>query len=139
MIGEQRISAVQVKAQVSLDELLKGVEQLNLFELEHFVLRVIALQAQRKSPSLPKIEAELLLKINRGLPFDTQKRYDELVAKRKAGMLTADEHEELLRLIAQVENSDAERVKYMVDLACLRGTCLTVLMKDLGIRPPAYA
>jgi len=133
------MSTVQIESQVSLDELLNGVAQLSLPELEHFVLRVIALQAQRKSPSLPRNETELLLKINQGLPLDTQKRYDELVAKRKAETLTPDEHQELLRLIDQIEKSDAERVKYMVDLAHLRGTSLTALMEDLGIRPPAYA
>jgi len=139
MVKEQRMSTVQIESQVSLDELLNGVAQLSLPELEHFVLRVIALQAQRKSPSLPRNETELLLKINQGLPLDTQKRYDELVAKRKAETLTPDEHQELLRLIDQIEKSDAERVKYMVDLAHLRGTSLTALMEDLGIRPPAYA
>jgi hypothetical protein len=126
--------AVQIKAQVSLDELLKGVEQLSLSELEHFVSRVIALQAQRKSPSLPKDEAELLLKINQGLPLETQRRYDELVARRKAETLTPDEHQELLDLIDQIEKSDAERIKYLADLARLRGTSLTALMQDRGIR-----
>jgi len=130
---------VQVKSQVSLDELLNGVAQLSLPELERFVSRVVALQAQRKSPSLPKDESELLLKINQGLPLDVQKRYDELVAKRKAEALTPDEHRELLRLIDQIEKADAERMKYMADLAHLRGTSLAALMKDLGIRSPAYA
>ncbi len=83
-------------------------------------------------------ETELLLKINQGLPFDTQKRYDGLVAKRKAETLTLDEHQELLGLIEQIEKSDAERVKHLADLARLRGTTLTALMKDLGIRLPAY-
>jgi hypothetical protein len=139
MIEEQRMVTIQIKSQVSLDELLNGVAQLSLPELERFVLQVIALQAQRKSPNLRKDEAELLLKINQGLPFDTQKRYDELVAKRKAETMTPDEHQELLRLIEQIEKSDAERVKNLVDLAHLRGTSLTALMEDLGIHPPAYA
>ncbi len=131
--------AVQINAQVSPEDLFKGVEQLSLPELEHFVSRIIALQAQRKSPSLPHDEAKLLLKINQGLPFDTQKRYDELVAKRKAETLTPEEHQELLGLIDRIEKSDAERIKHLVDLARLRGTSLTVLMQDLGIRTPAYA
>ncbi len=102
-------------------------------------MQVITLRVQRKSPSLPKDEAELLLKISQRLPPNTQKRYDELVAKRKAETLASDEHRELVRLIDQIEKSDAERIKYMVDLACLRGTSLVTLMKDLGIRFPASA
>ena len=84
-------------------------------------------------------ETKLLLKINQGLPFDTQKRYDGLVAKRKAETLAPDEHQELLGLIEQIEKSDAERIKHLADLARLRGTTLTALMKDLGIRSPVYA
>ncbi len=83
-------------------------------------------------------ETELLLKINQGLPFDTQKRYDELVAKRRAETLAPDECQELLGLIEQIEKSDAERIKHLTDLARLRGTTLTALMKDLGLHPPAY-
>ena len=133
------MATVQIKSQVSLDELLNGVAQLSLPELEDFVLQVIALQAQRKSSSLPKDEAELLLKINQGLSIDTQRRYDDLVAKRKAETLTTDEHQELLGLIDQIEKSDAERAKHLVDLAHLRGTSLTALMEELGIRPLTYA
>jgi hypothetical protein len=138
MIEEREMSAIQIKAQVSPDELLKGVEQLSLPELEHFVSQVIALQARRRSPNLPKNEADLLLKINQGLPSDTKKRYDELVTKRKAETLTADEHQELLRLIDQIEKSNAKRAECLVDLARLRDTSLTTLMKNLGIRPPEY-
>lgn len=130
---------VQIRTQVSPDELLKRAEQLSLPELDHFVMQVITLRARRKSPSLPKDEAKLLLKINQRLPPNAQKRYDELVAKRKAETLAPDEHRELLRLIDQIEKSDAERIKYMVDLACLRGTSLAALMKDLGVRTPVCA
>lgn len=133
------MSTVQVQSQVSLDELLNGVGQLSLPELERFVMQAIALLAQRKSPSLTKDEAELLIKINQGLPLDVQERYDELVAKRKAEALTTDEHQELLHLVDLIERSDAERVKCLADLARLRGTSLMSVMEDLGIHPPAYA
>ena len=133
------MSTVQVQSQVSLDELLQGVDQLSLPELEHFVMQAIALLAQRKSPSLTKDEAELLIKINQGLPLDIQQRYDELVAKRKAEALTPDEHQELLRLVGQIEKSDAERARHLTKLARLRSTSLTAVMEDLGIRPPVYA
>ncbi len=129
------MSAIQIQAQVSPNELLRGVEQLNLPELEDFVQQVVALYAQRKAPSLSKSEAELLLKINQRLPSDMQLRYDTLVSKRKAETLTPDEHQELLDLIDQIEKADVERVQYMVDLAQLRGISLTALMQDLGIGP----
>lgn len=133
------MSTVQVQSQVSLDELLNGVGQLSLPELERFVMQAIALLAQRKSPSLTKDEAELLMRINQGLPLEVQQRYDGLVAKRKAETLTPDEHRELLDLVDQIEKSDAERAKCLADLARLRGTSLAFVMEDLGISPPAYA
>jgi hypothetical protein len=135
-VKEQRMSTVQVQSQVSLDELLNGVGQLSLPELERFVTQAIALLAQRKSPSLSKDEAELLVKVNQGLSLDIQKRYDELVAKRKAEELTPDEHQELLNLIDEIEKADAERAKHLVELARLRGTSLAAVMEDLGIRAP---
>ncbi|CAN2042005.1 hypothetical protein GMMP15_660048 [Candidatus Magnetomoraceae bacterium gMMP-15] len=64
--------------------------------------------AKRKAPSLSKKESELLFKINRGLPSKIQRRFNELTAKRQAETLTPSEHKELLKLIEQIENMDAE-------------------------------
>ncbi len=133
------MTTIQVAAQVSTDELLKAVSQLSQPELEQFASRVIALEAQRKAPSLPRAEAELLLKINRGVPPEVQRRYDELITKRRAESLTPDEHDELLRLTDQVEDSEARRLEHLAELARLRQTSLPALMKTLSIRTPAYA
>jgi len=133
------MSTIHIEAQLSSDELLKAIRQLSLPELEQFVSQVIALQAQRKAPSLPHAEAELLIKINQGVAFEIQKRYDELIAKRRVETLTPDEHDELLRLTDQIEQVEAHRVEYLSKLAHLRRTSLTELMQNLGIRPPAYA
>ena len=130
---------VQVKAQLSTDELLKAVRQLTPTELERLAFQIIALRAQRQAPSLPQDEAELLLKINQGVPPEVQKRYNELIAKRRAESLSPDEYDELLRLTDQVENLEARRMEYLAELARLRQTSLTKLMENLGIRPPVYA
>lgn len=131
---------IQVEIHLSIDELLKAVEQLSQSEFEPFVSQVIALRARRRAPSIPRTEAELLLKINQGIPSEIQKRYDELTAKRQAEMLTPDdaEYDELLRLTDRVENLDAQRLKYLVELANLHGTSLNDLIEDLGIRSPSY-
>lgn len=132
------MSTIQVQTELPFDELLKAVEQLSLPDLEQLMSQVIALQAQHKAPNLSKDETELLLKINQRLPFDFQKRFDELVTKRQTETLTPTEHQELLHLTDQIEKSDAERVKYMADLARLRGVSLTTLMEQLQIRPPVH-
>jgi hypothetical protein len=130
---------VQVEAQLPTDELLRTVGQLNQADLEQFVSQVIALRAKRQAPSLPRAESELLLKINEGVPRDIQTRYNELIAKRQAETLTPDEYEELLKLTQEVEKLEVRRVEYLAELARLRGTSLTAVMENLGIRPPAYA
>ena len=88
---------IEVRSQVSLDELLNGVAQLDMPELERFISQVLTLRAKRIAPCLPKEEAGLLEKINQGLSPEAQQRYDELTAKRRAETLTSEEHQELLR------------------------------------------
>jgi hypothetical protein len=87
---------------------------------------------------VPKKEAELLQRINQGLPPDVQQRYDELTAKRRAETLIPEEHQELLALVDHIEQADAERVRALIELAQLRNVSVTTLMAELGIRRPAY-
>ena len=136
---ERKMSTVKVEIQLSSQELLKAVEQLSLTDLEQFVSQVLLLQAQRKANSLPQAEAELLRKINQGIPSDTQKNYDELIAKRQDETLTPEEHRELLHLTEQIEKLQAQRLESLAELARLRKTSLTALMENLGIQVPTYA
>jgi len=124
---------VKVEVQLSSEELLKAVEQLNLSELEQFVSQVIVLQAQRKVTGLPQTEAELLLKINQGIPSNIQRDYKELVAKRDDEILTEDEHQQLLQLTEGIEKIQAQRIENLAELSRLRGISLTALMENLGI------
>lgn len=130
---------IQVETQLSTDKLLKAVGQLNQAELEQFVCQIIKLRAQRQVHVLSQGEAQLLLKINEGLPPEVQKRYDELIAKRREESLTPDEYDELLRLSTENENMEARRIEYFVELARYRKVSLTDLMESMGIRSPAYA
>lgn len=132
------MSTVKVEVQLSSEELLKAVEQLNQPDLERFVSQVLALQAQRKASSLPQIEAELLLKINQGIPSDTQKHYNELIVKREAENLTNNEYRELLDLTEQIEKLQTERIEYLAELARMRGIALIALMENLGIQTQMY-
>ena len=131
------MTVIKIEAQVPSDELIKAVEQLDAPELERFIAQVIALQARRKAPALPRPEAELLQRINRGIPPDVQRRYGELIARRQAGRLAPEEHRELLRLTDQIEQFDAERVEHLAALAQLRGIPLAQLLNDLGLAPAA--
>ncbi|HRJ41160.1 MAG: hypothetical protein KJZ86_06425 [Caldilineaceae bacterium] len=133
------MATIQIESQVSLDALLHGVEQLSTPDLERLTNQVLALRARRRAPSLPHREAELLQKINRGMPAELQTRLEYLSARRRAEALTPEEYQELLAVIDSIELQNAQRIAYLAELAELRAIPLRTLMTQLGIRPPAYA
>ena len=132
---------VHVTSDIEIDfaEVLNGLARLETSDLAQLVEQVIALQARRRAPSMPKNEADLLQKINQGPAPEVRRRYAELTAKLRAEAIMPEEHQELLQLIDQIELADAERMQHMVALAQLRQVSVDALMHQLGIRPPAYA
>lgn len=83
-------------------------------------------------------EAELLQKINQGVAPEIWHEYHHLVAKRRAEMLTAEEHARLLALSDQVEIANAERIGYLIELSRVRNKTLPEVMAQLGINSPGY-
>jgi hypothetical protein len=130
------MSTVQVVSEVNIDlnKLLEGMSQLDLGELEQFAFTVNTLVARRKAPSLPKREADLLQQINQGISLTARQRYTSLNQKMLNKTLTPEENQELGVLIDQIEQADAERLTYLIELAQLRGVALDTLMGQLGIR-----
>ena len=122
-------------ATFTVDELVKAAEQLPQIDLENLTAQVLTLKARRAAPELLKNEAELIRNINRGMPSKLQNRYRELIAGRRAETLTESEHAELLHLTNQEEKYDAERLKYLTELARIRKISLTELLAELGIEP----
>lgn len=127
---------VQVEANLSLDQLVKAVEQLSRPDLDEFVPRVMALRAKRRASTLSRTEADLLQRINEGLPSGTRQRYANLIAQRQAETLTDEQYDELLQLTQQVEAFQARRVGYLAELAQLRKVALAELADSLDIREP---
>ncbi|MEK6284506.1 MAG: hypothetical protein AABO57_02055 [Acidobacteriota bacterium] len=78
-------------------------------------------------------------RINEALPAELMARLCELEAKRDNSSLSEAEAEELLTLSDRAEQLHAERLEALADLAKLRGTTLTALMDQLGIRFPENA
>ena len=130
---------VQTLSEPNVDQLLQSVARLGNQELEQFTDRFLMLRARRRAPSLPKREAELLQLINRGLSPEKWQRYNDLNDALSAENITGEEHQELLGLIEQVEQFDAERLRHLIELAQLRQLSLDELMDQLGIRRPNYA
>jgi hypothetical protein len=128
---------VRVEAQLSSEELLKAVQQLDPSALDQFLAQVFTLWAQRQVPALSALEKKLLRTINEGLPQKLRQPYEELIARRDAKTLTPEQHQELLRLTEEVEDVQAKRVAAMVQLARRRNRSLEQLLEDLGLVSPA--
>jgi hypothetical protein len=133
------MTSVQITSQVNigLDQLLSSIAELETPALEQFVGEVNSLLAQRKAPTSPRREIELLEQINQGLPEETQQRYDTLQIKLQDEVITPEEHQELLSLIETVEAATVERLEALVELSNLRDVALDVVMEQLGLQPSA--
>jgi len=90
---------------------------------------------QRMPSHLSPEEADLLQKINQGLPETIWQEYDGLIAKRRAETLAPDEHVRLIALSDDIETAHVERMAHLAELARLRQTSLKTLMVQLGIKP----
>ncbi len=122
-------------SQASPEELLQVAAQLPAQDLEVFVAGAIALRARQQARYVSASEADLLRKINRGLPLSVQQRLTTLAEQCRAENLTPAEHQELLRLIKRAERCDVQRLTWLGELAQLRRQTLDELMRDLELMP----
>ena len=121
--------------QIETEQLLHAALQMPRPELEQFVRRLFTLKAREETAVLTEREAELLTQINRGVPSAIQERLNELVLKRRAENIDARELQELKQLTDEVEKADAERLKFLTELAHLRNVSLQKLIEQLGLKP----
>lgn len=130
------MTTIHIQSEIPLKTLLHGVSQLDTNHLEQFTHDVLALRAQRRAPHLPPQEAELLQQINEAvLPPPQQARLQALLNQRKEGLLTDEAQQELIDLMTEVEEKDAQRITLLAELAQLRGVSLREVMEQLGLRP----
>jgi hypothetical protein len=124
---------------MSIDELIKAANQLNETDLNQLLHQIVVLRARRKTPILPEEEAQLLLKINQGIPSNLRTSYQILREKREAETLDDKEYDSLIQLSNQIEQIGAQRLEALAKLAQLRQVSLLDLMEALGIQPVSYA
>ena len=79
----------------------------------------------------------MLQKINEGLSEATWTRYYALKERFDCGVLSPEEHQELVSINNEIETAHAERLGYVGELAQLRGKSLERMMKDLGMVSPS--
>jgi hypothetical protein len=117
---------------------LEILEKMSRSELAELIDKVLSLRARRDAPVLSQAESALLLKVNHAIPAPLQRRYDELMEKRRGEAIAGPDLEELLRLTEQIERLEAERIEALAKLGQIRGTSLPKLMLELGIQPRPY-
>lgn len=98
-----------------------------------YVLRAVQERLGGANGSLAPVEAELLQKVNLGLPDQVWARYHELLARRRAGTLSREEQGELVAVSDRIEEANARRMSHLTELARLRGVSLENLVTQLGV------
>jgi hypothetical protein len=119
------------------DNLLDAVKQMAPEEFDAFLELAFSVRPRAVRTTLSAAETKLIQRINRGLTAEVSERYAHLVKRRKKGILTPDEHRELLDLTHKAESQDADRAAALLKLAKLRHVPVRVLMKQMGITTPA--
>ncbi len=125
-----------------LEDNLRAKARVAGMDIHQFIERLLRKEAhieESHQVQLPKDEAELLKKINLGLSKEEWERYYGLIEKREAETLTQSEHEELIQLSDKIEEANANRIRFLADLALLRGISLSALMEELGIQGRTHA
>lgn len=121
---------------MSVDELLKAVDDLSEPDLDSLLNRALHVRARRRAPVSTPAETTLLREINRSIPPELHDRYAALADKRDNETLTEAEHSELLDIGNQIEWFGVKRLEAMAQLAEIRQVPLLQLMDDLGLQSP---
>ncbi len=103
------------------------------------VIRALEERLQRNRQIVPshlsQEETDLFEKINQGLSESIWQEYHALIAKRRAETLTEEEHAHLIEISDRIEQTHAERMAHLAELARQRQTPLKALMEQLGVKP----
>src|SRR2546427_412913 len=125
-----------------LEETLRAIAAREGLAPDRYVLDLLQERLARDRnvpPHLPRAQAELLQRINAGLPEATWMRYHALKERRDAETLTPEEHAELIRLVNEVEGWNVRRLEAVAELAKLRGVPFPDLVRESGLCPPTHA
>ncbi len=121
--------------QAAIGDVLSALGQLNNQELNTIINEALSLRAKRAVPKRNKKEADLIRQIDEVIPAKESKRYIYLVKKAKEESLSPEELEEFSSLNEKIELYNAKRIKFLGELAALRGVSLEKIMDQLGIHP----
>lgn len=120
--------------EITTENLLSAVAQMPEQEFEQFIKKANALRQKSLIGKKSRKESELILKINTLFPIDKREKYNKLYKKFRETKLTETEYQELLELNEEFEILNAKRLKYIGELAKLRGQTIEEVIEDLQIK-----
>ena len=131
------MKAIPTKSgQVKIEEILKGITQLHITDLEGFVNQALKILEKKKAPENKKKEKALIYKIKNGGPSkEFWKKYDVLAQKLELETMTMEENQEFIKLAEVTGKWAVTRTKLMLELAKLWNTKLDDVRLRLKIKP----
>ena len=86
-----------------------------------------------KTPSLTVDETRLFQTINKGFSDEFWNKLHDLDKKRQQAVLTESERQDIIAMTEELEITNLERMKALIQLAAIRQTDLDTLMTQLGL------
>lgn len=133
------MASIQIKSKISINDLLTSVEQLSGQELDKVIKKLLTLRVKQQITQSPKLETQLIKKINKKLSKTKQLKYEQLTKKRLAETLTEKEHVELSVLIDSIEKIEVEKLQAIFTLSQIKGISPTKLVASLKTPPQVNA
>ncbi len=127
--------SITIHIKEDLEKRLRQRAEAEGYHLDDYIVKMLESQVQSEAASKNKErELELLQKINLGLPAELWERYAVLKEKRQEENLLPEEQEELIAISDQIEEANARRMPYLIELAQLRQVPLETIFRQLGLQ-----
>ncbi len=126
--------SITIHIKEDLEKYLRQRAAAEGYPLDDYIAKILELQLPSKATQSSKQqELELLQKISLGIPAIVWERYEELKKKRLDETLSPSEHKELISISDSIEEANARRMPYLVELSKLRQLPLETLFQELGL------
>ena len=126
--------SITINIESDLMERLGKLAAAKGFQVDDFIVKMLEEQIPTQQLSVDeKRQLELLEKINMGLPIALWERYTLLKTKRQEETLTPSELADLIDITDQIEQANAARMPFLIELAQLRNISLESLFQELDL------
>ncbi len=123
---------------MSTTSILNVIKKLPTSQFDLVLNKMIVFRTQSRSRSSTQRERVLLANIVRGAPAPLLQEYRELIEKRRAQGLSAAEQKRVIVVADELESFNVRWLRWLTELASLRGTPVARLMRTLELPAKPY-